>query len=149
MRRHAERSCGKERGRAEAEHEARGEHRACPVTFDGALDRVESSGPEQAREHRQCCDPAAIAAAGQIDDPVGANGRDAADQDYVTKTEYVLMRQDAGGEQGQVLGHRKANATAQQDEEQPDEACLPAQDAADSDGPVRIPSVLVKNVPDT
>ena len=67
----------------------------------------------------------------------------------VTKTEYVLMRQDAGGEQGQVLGHRKANATAQQDEEQPDEACLPAQDAADSDGPVRIPSVLVKNVPDT
>jgi len=35
----------------------------------------------------------------------------------MTKPEYVLVRQDTGGEQRHVLGEWKPNATAQQNEE--------------------------------
>jgi hypothetical protein len=114
---HAVRAGGKEGGHAEAEHEAGGEHGARPVTLDGTLDGVESRRPEQAREHGQCYDSAPVAAAGQVDDPVGAGDRDEADQDHISKFEYVLARQGAGGQKGYVFGQRKANSTAQQDEE--------------------------------
>jgi len=114
---YAVRAGGKEGGHAEAEHEACGEDGPRPVTLDGALDRVESCRPEEAGEYRQCDNPAPVAAPGQIDDPVGAYDRDEADHDHIAKSEYVLVRQHAGGEQSHVLGQRKANATAQQGKE--------------------------------